>query len=99
MVGQGIEWRTRHNEEIDNILREEDTVRFVKGRRITWIGHVERMKDSRMSKTVMREKIYIPREEEVDPRLDGWTMFKTTYGRWGLKDGKGEPKIETCGGE
>ena len=22
-----------------------------------------------------------------------------TYGRWGLKDGEGKPKIETCGGE
>jgi hypothetical protein len=31
--------------------------------------------------------------------LDGWTMFKRTYGRWGLKDGEGKPKIETCGGE
>jgi transcription termination factor 2 len=30
----------------------------VKARRISWIGHVERMEDSRMPKRVMREKIY-----------------------------------------
>jgi hypothetical protein len=51
-----------------------------------------------MPKRVMREK-FIPREEEVDQRLDGWTMFKRTYGRWVLKDGEGKHKIETCGGE
>jgi hypothetical protein len=45
------------------------------------------------------ERKFIPREEEVDQRLDGWTMFKKTYGRWGLKDGEGKSKIETCGGE
>jgi hypothetical protein len=36
-------------------------VRFVKVRRISWIGHVERMEDSRMPRRVMREKIYTRR--------------------------------------
>jgi hypothetical protein len=30
------------------IIREKDIVRFVKARRISWIGHVERIEDSRM---------------------------------------------------
>jgi hypothetical protein len=50
-VRQGREWRIRNNEEIDNITRKKYIVRFVKARRI-------RMEDSRMPKTVMREKIY-----------------------------------------
>jgi hypothetical protein len=60
-VRQGLEWRTGNNEEIDNILRKEDIVRFVKARRISWISHVERMEDSRMPKREMREKIYTSR--------------------------------------
>jgi hypothetical protein len=57
-VRQGREWRIRNNEEIDNIIRKKDIVRFMKTRRISWIGHVERMEDRRMPERVMREKIY-----------------------------------------
>jgi hypothetical protein len=60
-VRQRREWRIRNNEEIDNIIRKTDIVRFVKARRISWIGHVERMEDSRMPKRVMGEKIYTRR--------------------------------------
>jgi hypothetical protein len=52
----------RTNEEIDNIIRKKDIVRLVKARRISWIGHVERMEDSRMPKRVMSEKIYTRRK-------------------------------------
>jgi hypothetical protein len=54
--------RIRNNEEIDNIIRKKDIVRFVKARRISWIGHVERMEGSRMPKSVMREKIHTRRK-------------------------------------
>jgi hypothetical protein len=40
----------------------KDIVRFVKARRISWIGHVERMEESRMPKRAMREKIYTRRK-------------------------------------
>jgi hypothetical protein len=43
----------------------------VKARKISWIGHVERIEDSRMPKRARREKIYTRREKGVDPRLDG----------------------------
>jgi hypothetical protein len=61
-VRQGREWRIRNNEEIDYIIRKKDIVKFVKATRISWIGHVERMEDSRMPKRVTREKIYTGRK-------------------------------------
>jgi CRISPR/Cas system CMR-associated protein Cmr3 (group 5 of RAMP superfamily) len=69
-VRQGKKCRIRNNEEIDNIIRKKDIVRFVKSRRISCVDHVERMEDSGMPKRVMREKIYT-RRKRVDQRLDG----------------------------
>jgi hypothetical protein len=59
---------------------------FVKARRISWVGHVKRMEDSRVPKRVMREKIYTRRKRgrpkvrwlddvQVDLRemgIEGW---------------------------
>jgi hypothetical protein len=42
--------------------KQKNLVRFVKARRISSIGHVERMEDSRMPQRVMREKIYTRRK-------------------------------------
>jgi hypothetical protein len=56
-----MEWRARNKEEIDNTLRKEYMLRFANGRRISWIGHVERMVDSKIPKRVMTEKIYTKR--------------------------------------
>jgi hypothetical protein len=44
-------------------MLSKSKVRFVKARRISWIGHVERMEDSRMPKRVTREKIYTRRKK------------------------------------
>jgi hypothetical protein len=56
-VRQGREWRIRNNEEIDNIIRKKDILRFLKARTISLVSHVERTEDSRMPKRVVREKI------------------------------------------
>jgi hypothetical protein len=61
-VRQGREWRIRNNKEIDNIIRKKYIVRFVKAKGISWVGHVERMEDSRMPKRMMREKIQTRRK-------------------------------------
>jgi transcription termination factor 2 len=92
-VRQGREWRIRNNEEIDNIIRKKDIVRFVKARRISWIGHIQRMEDSRMPKRVMREKIYTRRKRgrpkvrwlddvREDMGIEGWRRKAQDRDQW-----------------
>jgi hypothetical protein len=60
-IKQEEQWRMRNNKEIDEILKEEEIVRFIKTRRLDWLGHVERMDANRISRKILCEKIYTKR--------------------------------------
>jgi len=36
-------WRIRKNHELNELIRNTDIVRFIKSRRMAWLGHVMRM--------------------------------------------------------
>ena len=55
-------WVLRTNEEINNILGDEDIIRFIKSQRIRWLGHVQRMEGGRMPKRVLTERLYSSRK-------------------------------------
>jgi len=40
-------WRIRMNYELNELIENADIVRFIKSRRIAWLGHVMRMDDNR----------------------------------------------------
>jgi hypothetical protein len=46
------EWRTRTNRELEEISKRLNTVKWIKGQRISWLGHLERMEENRMSKMI-----------------------------------------------
>jgi hypothetical protein len=39
-------WRIRRNDELQNIIKGQNIVRFIKSQRIRWLGHIERMQDT-----------------------------------------------------
>ena len=41
------EWRTQHNEELNDLYSLPNIVRVVKSRRMRWAGHVARMGEDR----------------------------------------------------
>jgi hypothetical protein len=47
-------WRVRMNYELNELTRNADIVRFIKSRRIAWLGHVVRMDDKRTPERILQ---------------------------------------------
>jgi len=46
------EWKSRTNIELEEISKGENIVKWIKGQRISWLGHLERMEEVRMPKKI-----------------------------------------------
>jgi hypothetical protein len=46
-------WRIRRNYELEDIIKEENIVRFI----IQWLGHIERMQDTAIPKKMLYGKL------------------------------------------
>jgi hypothetical protein len=53
-------WRIRRNDELEDIIKGENIVRFIKSQRMRWVGHIERMQDTAIPKK-MYGKLYATR--------------------------------------
>jgi hypothetical protein len=49
-------WRTRMNYELNELTGNADIVKFIKSRRIAWLGHMMRMDDKRTPKRILQWK-------------------------------------------
>jgi hypothetical protein len=49
-------WRSRMNHELNELTENADIVRFMKNRRIAWLGHVMWMDEKRTPKRVLEWK-------------------------------------------
>jgi hypothetical protein len=60
------EWRTRTNRELEEMSKGENIVRWIKGQRISWLGHLERMEENRMPKMIFSQELEGPRRRGRD---------------------------------
>jgi hypothetical protein len=51
------EWTSRMNRELEEMSKGENIVKRIKGQRISWLGHVERMEEDRMPKKIFTQKL------------------------------------------
>ena len=74
-------WRIKTNEELDELIRRKNIIRFIKSQRLKWLGHVERMQKEREVTKIYKWKPFASRpigrpknRWEDDVRKDLQTM-------------------------
>jgi hypothetical protein len=51
------EWKTRTNRELEEMSKGENTVKLIKGQRISWLGDLEKMEENRMPKKIFTQEL------------------------------------------
>jgi hypothetical protein len=64
------ECKSRTNRELEEMSKGENKVTWIKGQRISWLGHLERMEEDRVPKK-SSPKNWKGRDEGEDPVEDG----------------------------
>ena len=49
--GNGI-WRIKTNQKVDKIIKHKNIINFIIAQRLGWLGHIERMQETRMVKAI-----------------------------------------------
>jgi hypothetical protein len=45
------------SQELEEMSKEENVVKWIKGQRISWLGHLERMEENRMPKMIFSQEL------------------------------------------
>ena len=49
--------KSRTNRELEEMSKGENIVKWIKGQRVSWLGHLERMEEDRMSKKIFAQEL------------------------------------------
>jgi hypothetical protein len=64
------EWKSRRNRKLEEMSKGENIVKWIKGQRISWLGHSERTEEDRMHKKIFTQELEGTRKGE-DAGKDG----------------------------
>ena len=51
------EWKSRTNRELEEMSKGGNIVEWIKGQRKSWLGHLERIEEDRMSKNIFTQEL------------------------------------------
>jgi hypothetical protein len=51
------EWKSRTNRELEELSKGENIVKWIEEQRISWLGHLERMEEDRMTKKIFTQEL------------------------------------------
>ena len=89
-------WRIRKNHELNELIGNADIVRFIKSRRMAWLGHVMRMDGGRMARRILDWKPMgrrirgRPRKRWIEDEEDNQTLGIRGWGK--LREERAERK-------
>jgi hypothetical protein len=52
-----MEWKSRTNRDLEEMSKGENIVKWIKGQRISWLSHLERMEEYRMPKKIFTQEL------------------------------------------
>ena len=55
------EWKSRTNRELEEMGNGENIVKWIKGKWISWLGHLERREEDRMPKKIFTQELEVTR--------------------------------------
>ena len=72
------EWKSWTNRELEEMSKGENIVKWIKGQRISWLGHLERMEVDRISKKIFTQELW-DRDEGEDSCLIQFLITGPNY--------------------
>jgi len=51
------EWKSKTNRELEGMSKVENIIKWIKGQRMSWLGHLERMEEVRMPKKIFTQEL------------------------------------------
>jgi hypothetical protein len=51
------EWKDRTNRELEELSKGKNMVKWIKGQRISWLGHLEKIEEDRMPKKIFTQEL------------------------------------------
>jgi len=57
-------WRIKTNEELDKLIKHKNIINYIKAKKLSWFGHVQRMPDTRTVKKIFKWNPLTKRSQE-----------------------------------
>ena len=55
------EWKSRTNQELEEMSKGENIAKWIKGQGISWLGHLDRTEEDRMPKKIFTQELEVTR--------------------------------------
>jgi hypothetical protein len=78
------EWKSRTNRELEELSKGGNIVKWIKGQRISWLAHLERMEEDGMPKKIFIQEVEGTRRRGR-PGKDGQKKQKEIFKCWELE--------------